>query len=69
MSDEPAQLDTLAAAYASAGRFKDAVDAAGRAQDLATARGMDALSHHIADRLNLYRANRAFVASTQPTRR
>jgi Tfp pilus assembly protein PilF len=62
-SDEPALLDTLAAAYAAAGRYADAVAAAERAVDLAGSRGDAALAADIRSRLALYRSGRPYVES------
>jgi tetratricopeptide (TPR) repeat protein len=67
LSNQPLMLDTLAAAYASAGRFDRAVVAAERARDLAAARGPMQLVERIEHRLALYRSGRPFIASTQPT--
>jgi len=61
-ADDPALLDTLAAAYAAAGRFDAAIGAAERADALAAARGDEALRGELRERLNLYRAGRPFVA-------
>lgn len=58
---DPGALDTLAAAYAAAGRNTDAVDAAERA--LAAARETDPeLAAGIRERLGLYRSGRAYRA-------
>ena len=55
-------LDLLAAAYARAGRFAEAVEAAQRALDIA---GPDsAASGDLRKRLDLYRAGRAFTTAT-----
>jgi hypothetical protein len=67
-----AHLDTLAAAYAEAGRFDEAVDAANRARDLAHANNQPQLETEIASRLELYRAGKPYhmgqspLAVTQP---
>lgn len=55
----PEALDVLAAAYAEAGRFAEAVAAARRALELASAD----LARRIAARLELYRSGRPFRAS------
>jgi tetratricopeptide (TPR) repeat protein len=55
-------LDALAAAYAAAGRFPDAVAAADRAHQDAVAGNQNAFAEEIAQRLALYRAGRPFVA-------
>jgi tetratricopeptide (TPR) repeat protein len=59
---EPAQLDTLAAALASAGRLDEAARTAAEAAGLARARGDDRLADEIEVRRDLYRSGRAFVA-------
>ena len=53
---EPAILDTLAAAYAEAGRFSEAVETMKRAVSLASARGNTALADIIRGRIKLYQA-------------
>jgi tetratricopeptide (TPR) repeat protein len=53
-------LDTLAAAYAEAGQFPDAVGAATAARDLAAAAGQPELAADIQRRLDLFRAGKAF---------
>jgi arylsulfatase A-like enzyme/Tfp pilus assembly protein PilF len=59
---EPAIVDTLAAAYASVGRFPDAITAAQKALDAATARNQTELADSIADRLKLYQAGQPYRA-------
>lgn len=59
----PEALDTLAAAYAEAGRFDDAVRTARRAIAVADRRGDDALAAEIGERLELYARNRPFRAA------
>ena len=54
---EPHILDTLAAAYAEAGRFPEAIATAERALELAPAGTNMALADAIRSRLKLYRAN------------
>lgn len=54
-------LDTLAAAYAAAGRYEEAVRTATEASQLADADGNVALRDEIAGKLSLYRAGRPFV--------
>ena len=49
-------VDTVAAAYAEAGRFADAVATARRAEDLARAAGNDAFADEVAARRALYEA-------------
>ncbi len=53
-------LDTLAAAYAEAGRFSDAVAAAGRARTAAIAEGNQDLADEIGARGTLYESGRVF---------
>lgn len=59
-ADDPAVLDTLAAAYAAAGRFGAAVDAATRAVALARERGDAALLSAVSERLAGYRASQPY---------
>ena len=61
--DDPGLLDTLGAAYAAAGRFADAIAAAERAEEIASAQGNTALSDRIRERLVSYRAGEAWVAA------
>ena len=56
----PQMLDTLAAAYARAGLFDQAVDAAARAIERAESLGQSALASQVRARLGLYRARRTF---------
>jgi tetratricopeptide (TPR) repeat protein len=58
---DPNIFDTLGAAYASAGRFDDAVIAASRAVELTVERGEDARTAVIGARLALYRQGRRYV--------
>ena len=57
---DPDVLDTLAAAYAAAGRFEEAVQAAERAVALAAAAGPTERADAIQTRLDLYRERRAY---------
>jgi tetratricopeptide (TPR) repeat protein len=57
---DPVLLDTLAAAYAEAGRFPEAVKTAERAVDMAAARGQRDLEVEIRARLDLYRAGQPY---------
>jgi hypothetical protein len=57
---EPAVLDTLAAAYAEAGRFPEAVETARRAQALATQQSKRPLVEALAARIALYEARAPF---------
>jgi tetratricopeptide (TPR) repeat protein len=59
-TDDPNLLDTLAAAYAEAGRFDDAVRTAQHARDLARAAGEDQLIATLDARLVLYRNRTAY---------
>ncbi|MGO9246694.1 MAG: tetratricopeptide repeat protein [Verrucomicrobiia bacterium] len=60
----PGDLDTLAVAYAAAGRFDAAVATAQKAIDLARSAGQAKLVEEIEARLELYRSKRAFRPST-----
>lgn len=53
-------LDTLAVAYAQAGRFDDALRTAKRAMELARAAKQDELAEQIGSRLKLYEARKPF---------
>ncbi len=53
-------LDPLAAAYANAGRFDEAVEAAEKALELAEASGNEPLATGIRSRLKLYRSNQPY---------
>lgn len=55
-------LDTLAAAYAEAGRFDEAVTTAEQAASIAKARGRTDLAEALTARLELYRAKKPFRA-------
>jgi tetratricopeptide (TPR) repeat protein len=57
---QPMFIGTLAAAYAEAGRFPDAVKTAEKAQDLAAAAGLKDLAERNRQLLELYRAGRPF---------
>ena len=54
-----AYLDTLAAAYAAAGRFDDAITTAGKTIDLARSAGQPQVVKEIQSRLQLYRNKQA----------
>jgi tetratricopeptide (TPR) repeat protein len=58
---EPAVLDTLAAAYAAAGRFNDAVTTAEQAVNAAKARGQEDMVSEIQNHIELYKAGRAYI--------
>jgi Flp pilus assembly protein TadD len=57
---DPSLLDTLAAAYACAGRRDDAVNTAREAMQLARSRGDDRLAEKILQRITLYSAGQSF---------
>ena len=57
---EPAILGTLAAAYAEAGRFPEAVQTARNALDLATQQNQQALAHALRAKIALYEAGRPY---------
>ncbi|MBN1900879.1 tetratricopeptide repeat protein [Candidatus Sumerlaeota bacterium] len=59
----PSYLDTLAAAYASSGRFSEAVDTAQKALDLALALDQVSLAGDIEKRLELYKKRLPFFDS------
>jgi spermidine synthase len=64
---DPALLDTLAAAYAAAGRFDEAVLTAEEASRLALAAEAKTLADAIGARLELYRSSRSYSEPpTQP---
>jgi protein O-mannosyl-transferase len=60
---EPAILDTLAAAYAEAGRFAQAVETAQKAIELATQQNKKALANSVQAKLRLYEAGTPFRQS------
>jgi Tfp pilus assembly protein PilF len=62
-------LDTLAAAYAAASRFSDAVVAAEKALALARAGGPPRMAEEIASRLQLYRDGHAYRQADDVTKR
>jgi arylsulfatase A-like enzyme len=59
-------LDTLAAAYAEAGRFAEAAQTARQAQALATEQNMKKLADSIQARIRLYEAHKPFREITGP---
>lgn len=61
-AETPGTLDTLAAAYAAAGRFADAIATAEQARQLASSAKQDELAAKIEQRLQGYRKNEAYVA-------
>jgi len=58
---QPENLDTLAAAYAAAANFTEAVSTAKKAIELAEAVGKKELAHQIRSRLELYKANKPYL--------
>ena len=54
-------LDTLAAAYAAAGRFKEAIETAEKAIEVAVSAGRKDLAAEIQGRLELYRAGKPYI--------
>jgi spermidine synthase len=58
---DPNEIDTLAAAYAAAGRFEDAVRTASQAASLAAERGQTELAETIRSRVEIYRSQRPYV--------
>jgi protein O-mannosyl-transferase len=63
---EPAILDTLAAAYAEAGRFSEAVETAQKAIDFAARQNNQALTSLLRVRIKLYQAGSAYRSSVAP---
>ena len=62
---DPPFLGNLAAAYAEAGRFEDAIRTAGQARDLARAVGNQQLAERNQQLLEMYRAGKPFHESVQ----
>jgi tetratricopeptide (TPR) repeat protein len=58
---EPILLGTLAAAYAAAGRFQKAIEAAEQARDKAIAAGQNEVAERNRQLLELYRAGKPYV--------
>ena len=58
--ESSSELDTLAAAYASVGRFDDAVQTAERALAIARQTAQDDLAGEIAQRLDLFRQGKPY---------
>jgi spermidine synthase len=59
----PQVLDTQAAAFAAAGKFTEAIKTAERAVTIAKETGQDAVAKDIGSRLELYRANKPYLAA------
>jgi tetratricopeptide (TPR) repeat protein len=64
---QPEILDTLAAAYAEAGRFAEAVRTASRALAMATQQNRQSLAEALRARIRLYEANTPFHERRQPS--
>jgi tetratricopeptide (TPR) repeat protein len=58
---EPGLLDTLAAAYATGGRFDDAIETAKQALDKAKASGQEEIVREIQSRMELYLAGQRYI--------
>jgi cytochrome c-type biogenesis protein CcmH/NrfG len=58
--EDPDTLDALAAAYAEAGRFAEAVETARKALDLAARQSNSALAEGIRSKIRLYEAEMPF---------
>jgi len=58
---KPDILDTLAAAYAAAGRFSHAIETAQKAMDIAESAGQKALANEIRKRMELYKAGQPYI--------
>jgi tetratricopeptide (TPR) repeat protein len=65
----PSHLDSLAAAYAAAGRFEDAVTMASRAVAVAEAAGDAQVVREVSNRLTLYRASKPYISDPGERRR
>jgi protein O-mannosyl-transferase len=65
-SEQPVYLTTLAAAYAGAGRFKDAVITAEKARDLARLSGLEKTVKQNEKLLELYRTGRSYHERATP---
>ena len=57
---DPGSLDTLAAAYAAAGRFPEAVETAEKALELARSAGQEKLTENIHRHLQLFKSSQAY---------
>jgi len=65
--NDPILLDTLAAAYAEAKRFEEAIKTAQKALDLAQSRKQENIIKEIQNRLQLYKSNQPFREIHQST--
>ncbi len=59
-NEQPAYLSTMSAAYAEAGRFKEAIATAEKARELAGKSGLETAAEQNKKMLELYRAGRSF---------
>ena len=66
-SKEPLMLATLAAAYAEAGRFPEAVEAAQQAQRIASQQKLPALADLLQSRIRLFQAKSPFREAPKPS--
>ena len=64
----PKVLDTLAAAYAAAGRYDEAAETAERALSAALGRGETRLAGEIDGRISLYQSRRPYRMMRTPSR-
>jgi Flp pilus assembly protein TadD len=64
---DPNVLDTLAAAYAEAGRFPEALQTARQALDLATRQGNKAFADDVRARIQLYQTGSPYRDTQQPS--
>ena len=62
--EQPELLDTLAAGYAAAGRFSEAIETAEKAIKLAESAGQKKLAGEIQSRLQLYKAGQPYIKHT-----
>jgi tetratricopeptide (TPR) repeat protein len=60
LAEQPAMLDTLAAAYAAGGRFEEAIETAQQALTMASSSGDTELAAEIASRLQLYKSRQPY---------
>jgi tetratricopeptide (TPR) repeat protein len=66
---QPMLIGTLAAAYAEAGRFSDAINAAEKARTLAEANGLKEIAQRNGELLELYRAGKPFHQDRNPSQK
>ncbi|MCK4999453.1 MAG: sulfatase-like hydrolase/transferase, partial [Anaerohalosphaera sp.] len=62
---QPGYLDTLAASYASAGQFDNAVETAKKAIDIAAAQNQKNMADQINKRLSLYKNGKMYIETNQ----